>query len=112
MIRREGDLAGEWDRMRLVERQKMISGERGIEPLFHEKSAALKIKWRELARGSHLAVHDAIKYPTQTRKHRNESPVFESPERPNLSTRKHDLTILLESRLAKSTRKHALENRR
>ena len=65
MIRRQGDLGGEWDRMRLGERQKMISGEREIEPLFHEKSAALKNKM-EGAREKEpiLAVHDAKKYPT------------------------------------------------
>lgn len=109
MIRREGDLAGEWDRMRLVERQKMISGERGIEPLFHEKSAALKIKWRELARGSHLAVHDAIKYPTLEN---TETKVLFSSRQNDPICQPENMILQFYSRLAKSTRKHALENRR
>ena len=94
MIRREGDLAGEWDRMRLVERQKMISGEDRTTFSRKKRRAENKMEGAREREPFGCPRRDKI---SNSRKHRNESPVFESPERPNLSTRKHDLTILLET---------------
>ena len=91
MIRRQGDLGGEWDRMRLGENEAEddLWRARDRTTFSRKKRAALKKKWRELARRPFGCPR--LEKIFKTRKHRKESPVFESPERPKFQPENIDL---------------------